>query len=877
MIRLLPALLAALLAAACGGIVVGGADGAEGDAVEAGVAACVPSCAGRTCGDDGCGGACGECPSAQRCDGARCVPRATGCTPFSVRWCYGGPVRTEGVGVCRQGVVRCSYDGVWLPGCFGEVRPSPEVCGNGADDNCDGAVDDGCPAPRCDADLGSALGPRVATGSTAGAGALVGSCGGAGAPERAFVWRAPRLGAYTFDTVGSSFNTVLHVRDGGCVGRELACNDDTLSGLVLRSTVTLDLAAGQVVALIVDGSGVEQGDFTLNITAGGPERCTPDEQRPCYTGPAGTAGVGRCREGTLACHGAGVWGEACAGSVVPDVEVCGNGVDDDCDGARDEGCDAAVATRVFTGRVSYDRRGPDARRVDWGPVEEVVAPGFAVRSMHGDVQVDAAVTDAAGRFSLRVPEVTTADDRVVVSALQSDGAGAIEFAVAAPGLAAGMYDPAVEHAGAPRVWSWSWRVDAMPAGGPVHITEADGSGAARLFDLGRRAFELPRRVLGRRGATLVAWFEPGVTWPCTACFLTRPRRAFAQDFATQIVLNGDRDDQQWWADGVVAHEVGHWAMASHGVSPGEGGPHTLNDPLTAGMAWSEGYAHWHAASTRGDPLFVDRQRGTMFWFDMAARRSLWEWEGADPAMGLLDPITENEVAAIVWGLAPRDPSPILTALASPRMTRAPFARGYTNRRGVSVPVLPDLLDALVCASFPRATLAAALDLYPYRPDTARCPSDLSPPVTASWHLARGVTSVDGVTRATLTATVTRAARLEAPVQVTLRLPAGARLEAGARSWVSPADVGSDTHAITLAWEATPADDLVLAFDAPGVAQGARGEVPWRFGRPAPAAPLPVARGAPLVVEGRDLGATIEVTLRGHRSTITTDGFRRAGQ
>jgi hypothetical protein len=95
--------------------------------------------------------------------------------------------------------------------------------------------------------------------------------------------------------------------------------------------------------------------------------------------------------------------------------------------------------------------------------------------------------------------------------------------------------------------------------------------------------------------------------------------------------------------------------------------------------------------------------------------------------------------------------------------------------------------------------------------------------------------------------------------------------------VSPADVGSDTHAITLAWEATPADDLVLAFDATGVAQGARGEVPWRFGRPAPAAPLPVARGARLVVEGRDLGATIEVTLRGHRSTITTDGFRRAGQ
>jgi len=764
------------------------------------------------------------------------------------------------VGVCRQGVVRCGGLGVWLPGCDGEVLPSPEVCGNGADDDCDGEVDDGCPPPRCDAaDLGSALGPRVATGRTAGASALSGSCGGGAAPERTFLWRAPRAGAYTFDTAGSSFDTLLHVRDGGCLGRELACNDDTLNGVVQRSTVTLELAAGQAVAVIVDGFDVGLGDFALNVAVGGPERCAPGERRPCYSGPAGTAGVGRCREGALACHGAGVWGEACAGSVVPDAEACGDGLDDDCDGARDEGCDVAGPTRVFTGRVSYDRRGPDARRVDWGPVEEVAAPGFAVRTMRGAVQVDAAVTDAAGRFSLRVPEVTTADDRLVVSALQGDGAGAIEFAVAAPGLAAGTYDPTVERAASPRVWSWSWRVDAIPAGGAVHITEADGSGAARLFDLGRRAVELPRQALGRRGATLVAWFEPGVTWSCVACFLLRPRRAFAQDFGAQIVLNGDREDRQWWADAVVAHEVGHWAMASHGVSPGEGGPHALNDLLRPGMAWSEGYAHWHAASTRGDPLFVDRQRATMYWFDIAARRSAGEWERADPAMALLDPIAENEVAAIVWGLAPRDPSPVVAALASPRMTRAPFARGYTNPRGAAVPVLPDLLDALVCASFPRATLAAALDRYPYSAETARCPSDLSPPVTASWRLERGATSVDGVTRATLAATVTRAARLEAPVQVALRVPAGVRLEAGALSWASPADVGSDTRAVTLAWEAPPADDLVLAFDAPGVAQGARGEVLWRFGRPAPVAPLPVARGAPLVIEGRDLGATIEVT------------------
>jgi hypothetical protein len=56
--------------------------------------------------------------------------------------------------------------------------------------------------------------------------------------------------------------------------------------------------------------------------------------RTCYNGPAGTAGVGACRAGAQTC-GAGAW-SACAGEVLPRTEVC-NGVDDNCNGIRDEG------------------------------------------------------------------------------------------------------------------------------------------------------------------------------------------------------------------------------------------------------------------------------------------------------------------------------------------------------------------------------------------------------------------------------------------------------------------------------------------------------------------------------------------------------------
>jgi hypothetical protein len=53
----------------------------------------------------------------------------------------------------------------------------------------------------------------------------------------------------------------------------------------------------------------------------------------CYSGPAGTQGVGLCRAGNQECTG-GSFG-ACTGQVTPGLEFC-NTVDDDCDGSTDE-------------------------------------------------------------------------------------------------------------------------------------------------------------------------------------------------------------------------------------------------------------------------------------------------------------------------------------------------------------------------------------------------------------------------------------------------------------------------------------------------------------------------------------------------------------
>jgi len=62
-------------------------------------------------------------------------------TPLT-RECYDGPRGTEGVGICRPGQQICS-SGTWTPPYCDEVLPDGnDYCGDGLDNNCDGAIDD---------------------------------------------------------------------------------------------------------------------------------------------------------------------------------------------------------------------------------------------------------------------------------------------------------------------------------------------------------------------------------------------------------------------------------------------------------------------------------------------------------------------------------------------------------------------------------------------------------------------------------------------------------------------------------------------------------------------------------------------------------------
>jgi hypothetical protein len=200
-----------------------------------------------------------------------------GCTPGTTTMCYTGAAGTSGVGICHGGTQTCASNDMY-GACVGQQTPIAEICANGADDDCDGVVDNGCGVCT----PGSTGACYDGAAGTSG----VGIChGGTHTCQSSDTW-------------------------GACSGEQLPVAEICANGLDDDCNGVVD-----------NGCGV----------------CTPGATGACYDGAAGTSGVGPCHGGTHTCQSTDNWG-ACVGEVIPIAEICGNGIDDDCNGVIDNGC-----------------------------------------------------------------------------------------------------------------------------------------------------------------------------------------------------------------------------------------------------------------------------------------------------------------------------------------------------------------------------------------------------------------------------------------------------------------------------------------------------------------------------------------------------------
>ncbi|NOY90700.1 MAG: C-type lectin domain-containing protein [Deltaproteobacteria bacterium] len=101
------------------------------------------------------------------------------------------------------------------------------------------------------------------------------------------------------------------------------------SGVFLDGAVRADSGDGCVSTTEICNGRDDDCDGTVDEGCD----CTPGDLRACGSD------MGACVAGTETCEAAG-WSGRCVGEVGPATEVC-NGLDDDCNGTVDEGCDCA--------------------------------------------------------------------------------------------------------------------------------------------------------------------------------------------------------------------------------------------------------------------------------------------------------------------------------------------------------------------------------------------------------------------------------------------------------------------------------------------------------------------------------------------------------
>ena len=495
--------------------------------------------------------------------------------------------------------------------------------------------------------------------------------------------------------------------------------------------------------LLSDGSGAVR-QYVEDCLPG--QTCMADASGARCVSPACVAGTTRCYNATrLQTCTAGAWADSAA---------CTTGCDNGAPGTP-AACAAPVpmAATPITVTVVYQARPLNAAHTAFTDAVDRPAEEFRVTLTHGTILLADTITafgTMPGTVTLTLPATPTPTDQLVIAAMHETPAGEVDFAVANPGLAAGtQMVPSPPGAGS-NVWAWTFPVSTLADGGTVRIAEDALSGAANVYQLlGEAHRQLAAIYPAATPKSVLSWVGPDVEWSCGACAAPIGIDLPGMRFEEQMWIPGGQTLKRYFANSLVGHEIGHWVMESYGRSPVEGGPHNTGIPTMPGQAWAEGWATWYGSNLLGDdPIYFDNFASGSNWIDLSTRElsALNTPDASTPPVPLYRPssmapliqlMDEFDVSCTLFALANGGMAPALyTALASPRTTQVNpmtmrFERGYFRltwsqgpgglptgvvRSSDPAPFFADFLDALDCASYPRARIDAANGFpmfYPY--------------------------------------------------------------------------------------------------------------------------------------------------------------------
>jgi Putative metal-binding motif len=236
------------------------------------------------------------------CDGK--VDEGCACTQGETQGCYSGPPGTQDVGACKGGTQTCDAAGAWGP-CADETVPADEAC-NGADDDCDGAADD----------MGTSscgVGACLVTVTVCKNG-VMSTC----APGMPDLEVCDGLDNNCNQLTDESFPDKGKICDTGQLG---PCKNGILQCLTVG-----DVTAAKCVTDVQPV--MEQCDDVDNDCDGVVDNNVPGTGGTCSTGL-----LGPCANGTISCKGGII---DCFSDAIVSAEVCGDAVDNDCNGVVDD-------------------------------------------------------------------------------------------------------------------------------------------------------------------------------------------------------------------------------------------------------------------------------------------------------------------------------------------------------------------------------------------------------------------------------------------------------------------------------------------------------------------------------------------------------------